>query len=148
MWAVLFQFALMSNPSPLAIFIIDDDPITTFGLKKILNRDFDCNLQSFKNGESAILEIRQIVFSRNPLPDCIFLDINMPVMDGWEFLEAYIKIPTPKRTVVNILTSSIDPADSDKFQYFKAKSNHVLNFMSKPVLRLSYEDLVNEHRTT
>ncbi|NKI33379.1 response regulator [Croceivirga thetidis] len=130
----------------LNIFIVDDDPITTFGLKKILNRDVDCQLHSFKNGETAFAKVEQLQFAKEPLPDCIFLDINMPVMDGWEFLEQYIKIPSEKRTVVNILTSSIDPADSDRFQYFKAKTKHILNFMSKPILKLKYEDLVNEHR--
>lgn len=131
----------------LLIFIVDDDPITTFGLKKILNRDIDCRLQSFINGETAFMEIRQILFAHNPLPDCIFLDINMPVMDGWEFLEEYIKLPTTKQTVINVLTSSIDPADSDRFQQFKTKTHHFLNFMSKPVLKINYEDLVKEDST-
>lgn len=140
------HFVLMNEI--LAIFIVDDDPITTFGLKKILNRDIDCQLHCFKNGETAFAEVQQIVHVKRPLPDCIFLDINMPVMDGWEFLEEYIKIPSEKRTVINILTSSIDPADSDRFQYFKTKTKHILNFMSKPVLKLCYEDLVNEHRIT
>lgn len=131
----------------LSIFIIDDDPITTFGLKKILTRDICCTLQNFANGERAIAEIKQIMFAGGDLPDCIFLDINMPVMDGWEFLEEYLKISSPKNTLINILTSSIDPADSDKFQQFKAKTHHVMRYMSKPVLKIAQEDLVIEDTT-
>ena len=128
----------------LSIFIIDDDPITTFGLKKILNRDIYCTLQNFTNGETAIAEIKQIIFAGGDLPDCIFLDINMPVMDGWEFLEEYLKISSPKNTLINILTSSIDPADTDKFEQFKAKTHHAMRFMSKPVLKINKKDLAIE----
>lgn len=142
MWAALLHFVSMNDC--FTIFIIDDDPITTFGLKKILNRDINCNLETFKNGETAILEVRQIVLSKNLLPDCIFLDINMPVMDGWEFLEEYIKIESEKKTVINILTSSIDPADSDKFEQFRAKTEHYISFMSKPILKITINDLVHQ----
>ena len=126
----------MSNQN--IIFVVDDDPITRFGLKKVLIRDLvNVTISEFKNGKLALVAFQHIVEAKEALPNTIFLDINMPVMDGWEFLEAFIELPIAEALTINILTSSIDPADRQKFEYFKNVCKHELVFMNKPLLKLA-----------
>ena len=68
-----------------AISIIDDDPITVFGIKKMLNLINVCDdIRTFGNGKEAIDHINELLMQDKPIPEVIFLDINMPIMDGWQ----------------------------------------------------------------
>lgn len=117
-----------------SICIIDDDPITVFGIKKILKSVIECdNVSSYKNGKEAIDGIRAKFEENNELPEIIFLDINMPIMDGWQFLEEFITIPMDQKVRVNIVTSSIDPLDKQKSDYFKQQTHHHIDFNNKPI---------------
>lgn len=124
------------------IFIVDDDPITVFGIKKMLGAVADCeNILEFPNGERAIWQIKQMILKKQELPDIIFLDINMPIMDGWEFLEEFVNLPISKTVNINIVTSSIDQNDKDKSENFKAMTHHPIIFNSKPILRKEIEEI-------
>lgn len=115
------------------ICIIDDDPITVFGIKKMLEKIIDCkNLITYSNGKIAIDGINDLQKKEN-IPDLIFLDINMPIMDGWQFLEEFIKLPIQKKVRINIVTSSIDPADHEKWLYYKLITEHPIEFINKPI---------------
>lgn len=109
------------------IFIIEDDPIATFLVKKIVQNSGAFNeICTFSNGQLAL---DQLIFDfehTNPLPDLILLDINMPILDGWEFLDAVIKINKPREIPVILLTSSIDLDDIERSrQYSKVKGYFV-----------------------
>lgn len=118
------------------IFIIDDDPITVYGIKKILNSVALCeHIYEFKNGQTAIDEIKKMMVENSTLPELIFLDINMPVMDGWEFLEEFINLPIAKNININIVTSSIDHYDKEKSENFRSMTHHPIAFNSKPIRR-------------
>src|SRR5688572_3400611 len=95
------------------ILLIDDDSITNFINKKIIESVFsDCRMLIFENAREAIAYIRD-----NPhKPFVIFLDINMPVMNGWQFLEVISTDAKHNDMKINILTSSIDPSDIRKTQ--------------------------------
>lgn len=124
------------------IFIVDDDPITVFGIRKMLGTVADCmNILEFPNGESAIGQIKQMVLKKQELPDIIFLDINMPIMDGWEFLEEFINLRILKTVNINIVTSSIDQNDKDKADNFKLRTHHPIIFNSKPIMRKEIEEI-------
>ncbi|GGG52425.1 response regulator [Croceivirga lutea] len=129
------------------IFIVDDDAIATFGMKKVLSREDGSNIiESFRNGEEAFFEIRNRLERNQDLPDVIFLDINMPIMDGWEFLDIFTKLPIEKEIIVNIVSSSINPIDFEKFEQFKANSKHALSYIVKPILKITKENLeVNKY---
>ena len=108
-------------------YIIDDDKIFVFVLKKILkkNENFD-EVLDFKNGEEVLA---LLLNENNPLPNIILLDINMPVIDGWQFLEEIEKLPNKEKLNVFIMSSSIDANDIEKSKSFST----VKDFISKPI---------------
>jgi len=119
---------------------IDDDPIVLMLNDLILREQNFCkNLIKIDKAEAALDYFDQqsnLPILEQTLPSLIFLDINMPVMDGWEFLEDFSKRFKMFHDIVNviILSSSVNPADLDMAQ------NHplVIGFMPKP---LSEKDL-------
>ncbi|WP_298480735.1 response regulator [uncultured Maribacter sp.] len=117
-----------------SICIIDDDPITVFGIQKMLGLVTDCkNINKFINGKDAIDGISSMLEKNTPLPQVIFLDINMPIMDGWQFLEEFIKLPITETVRVNIVTSSIDELDRKNWELYKSQTHHLITFNNKPI---------------
>ena len=108
-------------------YIIDDDNIFIFVLKKILekNQSFE-EVLDFKNGEKVI----ELLNKKNQIiPNVILLDINMPVIDGWQFLEQIEKLPNKDQLNIFIMSSSIDANDIEKSKSFST----VKDFISKPI---------------
>jgi CheY-like chemotaxis protein len=125
-----------------AISIIDDDPITIFGIKKMLDALGICDtIITYSNGKLAIDGIRERIAANQDVPDVIFLDINMPIMDGWQFLEEFITIPLEKSVHINIVTSSIDPVDRQNWEFFKNKTHHRIDFKNKPIRQKDIEEI-------
>src|SRR5258708_38807455 len=95
------------------ILLIDDDEPTNF-LNKMTLEQAGCTRQIriAQSGQEA-LEYLQITVQR---PDLIFLDINMPAMDGWEFLERYRGLPPARKAdiVLIMLTTSLNPDDEKR----------------------------------
>ncbi len=116
------------------ICIIDDDPITVFGMRKMLQSLLICNtINTFGNGKLAIDNIKTIIAEGAALPEVIFLDINMPIMDGWQFLQEFIELPIQDKVRINIITSSIDSTDQKKWQHYKDKTHHTVTYNNKPI---------------
>jgi len=127
-----------------SIFIVDDDPITVFGIKKVLKPVAQCDdVQIFQNGKEAFDAILDRTVKGKEVPEVIFLDINMPIMDGWDFLEELIALDLDQRITINMITSSIDPLDYQKWNSFKDKCPHTLNFKNKPIFKIECSDLGN-----
>lgn len=119
--------------------IIDDDPIFIYGTKRIMKEvDFCDNILVFNNGQDAIEGLKELMAKGEDLPEVLFLDLNMPIMNGWEFLEDFVKIPNPvgKKVIIYIISSSIDPRDLERIRNYKMVNNYIL----KP---LSPQDLEN-----
>lgn len=101
---------------------IDDDPLQLLISKKIISK-FKSSLEllSFSEGREALK------FMEGEMPDLIFLDLDMPVMNGWAFLDAMTNLHF--ETDVYILSSSIDPNDKRKARDYK----NVKGYVSKPI---------------
>jgi len=112
-----------------SIYIIDDDAIVLFGIKKLLRKIVVCDsIFEFNNGKLALNALMHQIERKQIIPDVIFLDINMPIMDGWEFLNEFLKLPIDKKIIINIITSSIDPSDKKRWMplrntIFNSKTN-------------------------
>ena len=101
------------------ICLIDDDHIFVYGAKRLMREmDFYQDLSVFSNGQEALDHFTGQVKNGDVLPSLIFLDLNMPIMNGWEFLEAFLNIPgiEPKGISIYIMSSSVDPRDLEKIQ--------------------------------
>lgn len=122
--------------------IIDDDSIYVNLVKRIIETRKLCkNLLVFNDGKESIDYFKTLLqnLTTNKIPDIIFLDINMPIMDGWEFLEHFTQIkPRFNKTVtLYIVSSSINPIDINR-----AKSlTSVTDYLIKPININDFEDL-------
>ncbi|MFD1467688.1 response regulator [Hymenobacter caeli] len=108
------------------VYVVEDDWIASVVTEMLLeqNEAFG-TVRKFTNGQSALNALRQAT----EIPDLILLDLNMPVMDGWEFLEGFSALLLPKRVPVCVLTSSIHPNDIAKSKSYK----EVAAYFSKPL---------------
>ncbi|SDX45670.1 response regulator [Flavobacterium degerlachei] len=114
------------------IWVIDDDPIYQILIDKIIKKaEVFSSFSSFKNGEEAINALNDSLKNMDSLPDLILLDINMPVMNGWEFMEAFalIKSLIEKPISVYIVSSSIAVEDKNKSKTYP----NILGYLSKPI---------------
>jgi len=122
--------------------IIDDDKIYVNLVKKIIEiKHLSENLLIFKNGLEALEYFKVILtnMTEEKLPDIIFLDLNMPVMDGWEFLGEFIKIKNnfDKKITLYVVSSSIDPRDLERAKSF----NLVTDYLIKPIELKRFEQI-------
>lgn len=122
-------------------FVVDDDPIFVFGIKRAADIIGFCNsLMVFNNGQEALDTVKSVFRSNEKLPDVILLDLNMPVMDGWEFVEEFIKIPCKKEVLIYIVSSSIDPEDIRRAKSLESVSGYIV----KPISLDSLKDILEQ----
>jgi CheY-like chemotaxis protein len=116
------------------IFLIDDDPVFVYLTKKIIcSITGECKIREFADGELAIDNLKSIAGEADSLPDIIFVDLSMPVMDGWEFLNEYhqLKPKLCKPIELFIVSSSISPQELERSKSYQA----VTDFLIKPVAK-------------
>ena len=122
-------------------FIIDDDPIFVFGSKVLLkNNGFASNILVCQNGQEALEVIMSLLESEEGLPEVIFLDLNMPIMDWWEFLDEFGKLANGHDTRIYILSSSIDTRDIERAKTY----DMVSDFIAKPLTDSKILELLQE----
>ena len=126
------------------ILLVDDDSTTNFLNQRLLgNLRVSREVREALNGAEA-LALLQACCREAPdtFPALILLDLNMPVMDGFEFLEAYQQLPPGPRqhTIVVVLTTSRNPKDVERAQGLPISS-----YLTKPLTRDKISQLLLEH---
>ncbi len=98
------------------LLVDDDDDANHFQEKIIRKNNFAENIDKAVNGVEALDYLNDCIKGKHPLPEIIFLDLNMPKMDGWTFLEKYNQLSEEVKSKITliILTSSINPDDAEK----------------------------------
>lgn len=125
--------------------LIDDDDVTLMICKmRLLKSGFCEEVYTFESAEAALDffdEQKSMPEGHQKLPDLIFLDLNMPGMDGWEFIEEFGKIyhTLLKPISILILSSSVDPDDAERASFEPL----ILGFITKPLTEQSLDKFKN-----
>lgn len=125
--------------------IIDDDNMYVNLIKRIIEAKNLCqNLLLFQNGKDALAYFETVLQNSNQeqIPEIIFLDLNMPIMDGWEFLNKFIHIKNNfgKAIPLYVISSSINPIDIDRAKGFE----EVKDYIVKPITIDNLEHIFQE----
>jgi CheY-like chemotaxis protein len=128
------------------IFCVDDDLITLMLCKKVIERAlFAKEIHTAQNGEEAIQFFKELaeklkIDKNTSYPKLTFLDLNMPIKNGWEFLDIYLNLGYHeifKDAKFIVLSSTIDPYDVNKIKSYSV----VIDFLSKPITKEMLENL-------
>ena len=123
--------------------LVDDDDIFVFLTTKIIEQTNLVDLiKVFGNGLDAINFLKENKNNVDALPDIILLDLNMPIMNGWQFLEEYNKLnPTiGKKITIYICSSSISPDDITRAKTISEVSDYII----KPITEDKLIDLIKK----
>ena len=132
----------MENKTPIIALVADDKVFQITASRTIMAAQLTDKILQFENGEDALVFLKDHAGDSETLPDYIFLDINMPFVDGWMFLEDYslFKTNLSKKILIYMVSSSIDPRDVDR-----AKQNeNIREYIIKPVTREKFIELLSK----
>jgi CheY-like chemotaxis protein len=120
------------------ILIVDDDDTTRFLMKRVIKNIFqEDQIQTAGNGMEALAMLNQACSSQN-CPELVLLDINMPVMNGFEFLQELQNSSVDTYALkIAILTSSNNPLD-----YLMAQEYPIIGFLEKPLTEEKFKSIL------
>lgn len=132
-----------------SVLLIDDDMATNFISKMLIKKaGITDHIETVLNGQQALDYLKNSGKYENPKtifpqPMLILLDINMPVMDGWEFAEAYDKLEAHQKgqTIIVMLTSSLNPDDKERASSLRAISG----FQNKILTMEALNSIMNHY---
>lgn len=130
----------MPASAPIIALVDDDKIFQLTAFKTILATELTNQILQFENGEDALIFLKENQEDAQRLPDYIFLDINMPFVDGWMFLDDFSRLKSnlAKPMIIYMVSSSIDPRDMNR-----ARSNaNVKDYVIKPVTREKFIELL------
>ncbi|XMO87380.1 response regulator [Algibacter sp. AS12] len=121
--------------------IIEDDPTHVYITKRFLNLSgLVESVLICSNGKDAFDKLKSIIANGEKLPELILLDLNMPIWDGWQFLDAFKTIPVEQKLEIFIVTSSDSEADKRRAEEYNINSNYIV----KPITLEKLKETVFE----
>ena len=130
-----------------SVCIIDDDPIYVFGTKKIMETtQFSNNFSVYKNGKQAIEYLIPKMISGETLPDVILLDLNMPIMDGWQVLDELVKTSSHQKMNIFIASSSVDNTDLERAKSYDIVNRYIVKPFSIAKIKMLMDNTDNEFK--
>ena len=110
--------------------VVDDDDVNLYIMTRLVERTaYKTNMITKTDGNSGIDYLQQLIQNKEPLPTLILVDINMPISDGWEFLDRYKQLAIEQNIDVYILTSSVFDIDIERSKDYE----FLAGFISKPI---------------
>ncbi len=122
------------NKTKLKVLLVDDDTIYQYIASKTLQATgLTEKIITCSNGQEAYNFLESNINKPDELPDIILLDVNMPVMNGWDFLHAFknLQAPALKDLPIFLVTSSVNDADINYSQQF----SNVHDYIVKPLIK-------------
>lgn len=126
------------------VLLVDDDHVFNFLSGRLFEKlGFSDGIHMAMNGAEALKLINDYYSGTQSLPDVILLDLNMPVMDGFEFIEAFqrIRMPNKDRVKIVIVSSSQDQKDIER-----ARTLGITHYLTKPIHEKDLLDIMNSTR--
>ena len=123
------------------VALIDDDDVANFISKKVIESTHLVNqIKIFKSGDKAIDFLKANLKNIDLLPEIILLDLNIPVVDGFEFLSQFISLNPRigKKINIYVVSSSLSMSVRDRI----SSINVVSDFIIKPITKEKFEKLV------
>ncbi|SFZ92079.1 Response regulator receiver domain-containing protein [Flaviramulus basaltis] len=130
--------------NPFNICIVDDDEIYQFTvIKTIESLKLEKKILVFSDGEEAFSFMLDNIKKEHELPDIILLDINMPIMDGFQFMDEYVKIKPnlDKKIVIYMVSSSVDPIDIQRAKNIFDVSDYIIKPINPGELKTIIQEL-------
>ncbi len=131
----------MSNK--FTICIIDDDDVYQYSAERtIREEDIAQSVMVFSEAENALQYLAENSAMPEKLPEVILLDIFMPVMDGWEFLDEYVKLKPKinKKILLYVVTSSVSASDKKRAERYEGISDYII----KPVSQITFREIAKD----
>jgi len=123
------------------ICVIDDDEIYRFAFgRHVKSVDVTSSLQNFSESEVALDFFRENKLMSNALPDILFLDINMPIMGGFEFIEAFEKLGLTKKIAIYLMSSLLSKENLNEVKSYDS----ITDCLTKPIGEDTLCELINK----
>ena len=137
----------MSAENDIVAIIDDDRVFQKITWMKITRKNYARKVLMFSDGDQAIHFIEDNANRTDELPDIILLDLNMPVMDGWDFLDSFVRMRPRigKKINIFIATSSVNPEDQRRAAEISAVSDYVIKPMSDASLARLFSPLCDKN---
>jgi len=125
------------------VCIIDDDPMHVFITKKYVELSgFVERILVCRDGKDAYDTLTCLLTNDSKLPEVIFLDLNMPIWDGWHFLDEFTKISIDQKITIYLLTSSNNEEDLLRAKKYSLSSNYLVKPIQQHQIKNILEELI------